>query len=153
MDAQRTSSFNYETLGTSALAPQSVQPRLTLLRGGRDPQAYQPHLEQTDTTATFDRSTVKRYKHGFIVAVIIVGFMFAAGLIASDQLAAQRIAQAQAHLHYTSSVVMPGDTLWAIAEAHRIKGMSTRETLRLIEERNHVSSQTLSVGMSLSVPQ
>lgn len=57
-----------------------------------------------------------------------------------------------ANLEQESIQVVSGDSLWSIAEAHPVQGMSTSETVRLIRNWNGLTSGTLLPGMDLSVP-
>lgn len=52
----------------------------------------------------------------------------------------------------TQSVeVRPGDSLWALAEAYPVEGMTTQDTAELIRTWNGLESATLQPGMELSV--
>ena len=70
----------------------------------------------------------------------------------SDCMAAARVADALDGCVQTTVTVMPGDSLWHIAETHAVKGCSTAELVRHIEDTNHLESAQLSVGMQLQVP-
>ncbi len=48
--------------------------------------------------------------------------------------------------------VMPGDTLWSIAEANRLPGLSTSETAHVIRILNHMPASSLAAGDALLVP-
>ena len=48
--------------------------------------------------------------------------------------------------------VAQGDSLWDIAESHGIDGEDTAEVVRVIEQRNGLSSATLTPGQLLEVP-
>lgn len=47
--------------------------------------------------------------------------------------------------------VRPGDSLWALAEAYPVEGMTTQDTAELIRTWNDLESATLQPGMELSV--
>ncbi|MBQ6394768.1 MAG: LysM peptidoglycan-binding domain-containing protein [Atopobiaceae bacterium] len=49
-------------------------------------------------------------------------------------------------------VVLPGDTLWGIAEEHPVEGLTTEQLVHCIEEENGLSGAFLSVGERLLVP-
>lgn len=48
--------------------------------------------------------------------------------------------------------VSPADTLWSIAAAHRLPGMSTAQMVRLIADTNELSGPGLCTGAVLRVP-
>jgi len=48
--------------------------------------------------------------------------------------------------------VAPSDTLWSIAEAHRIPGVSTARTVEAIARINGLSGTLISAGATLRVP-
>jgi hypothetical protein len=48
--------------------------------------------------------------------------------------------------------VSPSDTLWSIASAHRIPGMSTAETVQAIVAANRLSGVRVVAGTVISVP-
>ncbi|WP_298578903.1 LysM peptidoglycan-binding domain-containing protein [uncultured Olegusella sp.] len=149
MNYRSNPNYSYETAGSSALIPQYRHTTLTLIRGGKDATAnFQAQSDDLCQNAALKRS----YRFTIFAAIVVVGVMFAASLCISDQLVADRIAAAQLNLRYATTTVQPGDSLWSIAESHQIKGMSTSETLRLIEQLNNIDAQSLSVGMNLSVP-
>jgi len=49
-------------------------------------------------------------------------------------------------------VVLPGDTLWSIADETALPGQDVRDVVLRIEELNGLSSSALSVGDTLLVP-
>ena len=149
MNYRSNTNYSYETAGSSALAPQYRRTTLTLIQGGKDCVA---DCQSRSTDLRQNTADKHSYKFTIIAAIVVVGITFAASLFISDQLIADRIATAQANLRYATTTVQPGDSLWSIAESHQIKGMSTSETLRLIEQLNNINAQSLSVGMNLSVP-
>lgn len=48
--------------------------------------------------------------------------------------------------------VQPGESLWSLAEAYPIDGLSTAETVEAIKDWNDLSLSTLDAGESLIVP-
>ncbi|WP_299034854.1 LysM peptidoglycan-binding domain-containing protein [uncultured Pseudokineococcus sp.] len=49
-------------------------------------------------------------------------------------------------------VVLPGDTLWSIADEVAVPGEDVRDVVLVIQEMNEMSSAAVSVGDSLLVP-
>lgn len=52
----------------------------------------------------------------------------------------------------TTVKVGPCDTLWSIAEGHRLPGASTAETVEAIRQANAMSGSALAAGVVLRVP-
>lgn len=48
--------------------------------------------------------------------------------------------------------VLPGDTLWALAERYPVDGYSTPQTADLLAEINGLDTSTIVAGVSLEVP-
>jgi len=44
------------------------------------------------------------------------------------------------------------DTLWSIAESHRLPGATTAETVEAIKQANNLTHTTLHAGDTLSIP-
>jgi Tfp pilus assembly protein FimV len=51
-----------------------------------------------------------------------------------------------------SVTVAPADTLWSIAAAHRLSGMSTAQTVEAIVEANSLSGRSIRAGSVLAIP-
>lgn len=48
--------------------------------------------------------------------------------------------------------VMPGDTLWSLAQLHPQTGKSTQETVAWIKKENHLVNSSLKPGQTLRIP-
>lgn len=53
---------------------------------------------------------------------------------------------------YESIVVQEGDSLWGLSEEHPVYGMTTREVVRLVFERNALATSVIQPGQTLLVP-
>lgn len=60
--------------------------------------------------------------------------------------------EAPAVTQWSTVRVKPAATLWDLARAHPIPGLSTAETVGLIRERNDLPTASLFVGQALEVP-
>ena len=85
------------------------------------------------------------------VSLILI-FALAAMWRWSDRCAAARVEDAFSSISYETITVMPGDTIWQIAETHPVQGCTTYEVVRHIAEANELPKGPLSVGLSLVVP-
>lgn len=127
--------------GTSALKAETA-PRLFLIEGGRNDESAQPV-----STAPF----VMDFPIVLIVvlaAVLLIGAM-------SISLDAIRDASFSDAIRDTGTVavdVLPGDTIWSIAEAHKPSGAQTSDVVDWIRRENSLSTSNLSVGQNLTVP-
>lgn len=85
---------------------------------------------------------------GLEIALLAVG----AALLVAAALAPS-LADEQSFVTPTRTVlVAPEDTLWRLAQANPLPGLSTAETVRVIREINGLEDSTLAVGQVLSVP-
>ena len=55
-------------------------------------------------------------------------------------------------LEQTEVSISTGDTLWTLAEAHPVSGLSTREVIDLVKEWNGLEGGLISPGDVLAVP-
>lgn len=86
----------------------------------------------------------------FGVALVLV--TLASAWRISDALVSARAHDAPAGCSSAAVTVLPGDSLWLIAERHPVSGCTTAELVRHIKEANHLSTSALSAGMVLDVP-
>ena len=126
-------SFNtYTCEGSLAVTPQPVAFRV--LEGGQSPRVQ--------------RSNQMRFL-GLIATIALVLSVIWIGIDVHHD---ARVNAAFTQTAYQTVTVMPGTTLWQLAEAHPVEGCSTSEVVRHLRSINHLSSASLSVGMRLSVP-
>ncbi len=69
-----------------------------------------------------------------------------------DEATQARIDEALSQATLEMVTVMPGDTLWQIAERHPVDGCTTSQLVDYIRCVNDLSQSSLSVGMRLEVP-
>ncbi len=81
-----------------------------------------------------------------IVALVVI-----AGLLIVGALKAQPTG-APADLATQTLQVQTGQTLWAIAQAHPIDGLTTAQTAEVISRSNNLSGSVLNAGQTLQVP-
>ncbi|MHB8049927.1 MAG: LysM peptidoglycan-binding domain-containing protein [Coriobacteriia bacterium] len=53
---------------------------------------------------------------------------------------------------WTAVTVEQSGTLWALAQAHPVTGLTTAETVELIKRSNHLESALITPGQALRVP-
>lgn len=78
--------------------------------------------------------------------VVLSAMVLVGGLPTARELAAVQPAAA------SSVRVAPSDTLWSIAKAHRVPGMTTAETVERIMRLNGLTDATLQAGVLIAVP-
>ena len=94
--------------------------------------------------------TTKDCGAAMVIALCVTLATFA-GQVADEarRLHAQQVIAAQP----TETVhVCEGDTIWGIARAHHVDGVSTRELVQWVRDQNGLSSAFLSPGQTLLVP-
>jgi len=88
-----------------------------------------------------------RYLIGFLVAVIFILF----GLLLSTG-TTRAGADEYVITSYESVQLMPGDTLWSLAESHKLSTMDTRAYIQTVKQINHLQSSELISGEYLVLP-
>ena len=69
-----------------------------------------------------------------------------------DRITNKRVAQAFAKAPVETVTVMPGDSIWQIAEEHPVAGCTTAQLVNHIIDANGLEDSMLRPGMRLSVP-
>lgn len=125
--------------GNLAVAATYERPRFHVVDGGLDarPVAVQP-------CSTLSLRTVL-VASACVLAVLAVLF----GDLASRQAAFDEALASQSRIEVA---VERGDTLWSIASAHPIDGMSQVDTVEVLKSWNGLEQASLQPGMVLSVP-
>ena len=70
----------------------------------------------------------------------------------SDAAQARRRQEALSQADVAIVTVLPGDSLWQIAQEHPVPGLTTDELVHVIREDNCLASAELQVGMQLEIP-
>ena len=96
--------------------------------------------------------SVRRQPHLLIHAALILTIVFVFASWGADQIRAQRTAMALGQAPSTQVTVGTGDSLWAIASAHPVDGVSTQELVDWLIDTNDLPGAALALGQSLTVP-
>ena len=110
--------------------------------------AVQPQRRQTGamTTGSIAKTTRRQRLTGLEIATLVaIAALLIAGVVsvrprASSEMATQAVQ------------VQVGDTLWSIAEAHPIAGLTTAQAAESISRSNRLSNSALYSGQTLLVP-
>ena len=98
------------------------------------------------------QKAVLYHQYALLLCTCVLALVVALAWIAVDHAHTAQVDEAFAHTTYQTATVMPGTTLWSLAESHPVEGCSTREVVAHIRAINHLESASLSVGMQLQVP-
>ena len=128
--------------GTSALKAETA-PRLFLIKGGRNDESTQPV-----SAAPF----VMDSPFVLIVVLAAVALLIGAMSISLDAIRDVSFSDAICDAGTVAVDVVPGDTIWSIAEAHKPSGAQTSDVVDWIRRENNLSSSNLSIGQNLVVP-
>lgn len=145
--AARTYNTEYQSMGTSALAPKSY-PYLQLLEGGK---SYAPVEGAGAASSARQAAPVRSKLFGLLVIASFVSILTIT-LFISELATQSRRSMALSSVTYEDVVVEGGDTLWSIAKNHGVSGASTREVVNLIEEHNDLDGGAIRAGQHLAVP-
>lgn len=144
--------MTYYTTGSEAVR---IQPSrtLVLIDGGRDvrsPQSPRTYHEQA-TSKGHRVLTTSQGILAFCLALAVFVSVLSAGLVRDLKIVEARN-EALAGIAVEEVVVQPGDSLWQIAEAHPVAGVSTPDLVSYISETNSLPNANLNVGQHLLVP-
>ena len=128
--------------GTSALKAETT-PHLFLIEGGRSDESIQAVNAAPFAT---DLPIV------LIVALAIVALLFGAMSISLDAVREASFNGAISDAGTLVVDVVPGDTIWSIAEAHKPSGTQTSDVVDWIREENNLTTSNLNIGQNLIVP-
>ncbi len=147
--------YTFESEGTAALQPQE-HPYLRLVTDvDLDDDLFV--LQRDDCTAeSASRPLVEPFdarKATRIFLAVLFSFSCLMGVMMySDRISANHRSSLVEETPFEVVTVAQGDSLWDIAEVHGINGEDTAEVVRVIEQRNSLSSATLTPGQLLEVP-
>lgn len=143
------------------LALSVTEPRLRVIEGGgrqgASPRRDSSHQKvasvagQAKPSARQNPSARKRQAVCLMASLMLVT-MIAVTWRVSDIVAQHRIDAALAQATFSTVTVMPGDSLWNIAERNPVEGCSTSDLVRCIRDVNEIDDACLQTGMRLSVP-
>ncbi len=134
----------YPVSGTAALQAE-VSPALVLIEGGK--------LAQGDAESRSRRACDARCGLSFLILASALLLIALTAILASHELSLRKTMASRLDSAPSASVrVLDGESLWDIAEDHRVDGVSTKDVVSWIKAKNGLSSSSLSAGQSLLVP-
>lgn len=128
--------------GTSALKAETA-PHLFLIEGGRNDKPIQP-VNAAPLATDFPIVLV--------VAFAVVSLLFGALIISLDAVREASFADTISDAGTLVVNVVPGDTIWSIAEAYKPSGTQTSDVVDWIREENNLTTSNLIIGQNLIVP-
>ena len=138
--------------GNLALKPETpAEPTFTVVKGGRSrfqPVAAMPDRAQHTVVAAapvaLKASTIVVFAVAFTLFFVLATTVFTARHAA--------YADSASNVTYETVRVHTGDSLWSLAEEHRVEGLTTQETSDMIRSVNHLERGSLDAGAVLKVP-
>ena len=124
---------------------------LVVLPGGRGSQAHACRYRPTASDVARDqRLHLRDVVVGVALALVLAAAAcLAAGLVRGH---ASVASAAQEQVAFESVAVQSGDTLWELAEAHPVRGLTTQEVVSLVSERNGLAGSVIQPGQVIQVP-
>lgn len=110
-----------------------------------DKRRYEPLQKKSPMQSRDSQNSFLRLLVAFALVAGIVSV--AVGNVQNDAVC-KSLSDAQAK----SVAVMPGDTLWSIAERYAVEGVSTYDEVQWIRTQNDLSTGELRVGTKIVVP-
>jgi hypothetical protein len=80
-----------------------------------------------------------------VLALVLIAVLLVVGALSTRGVQATPPAQLRLE-------VQPGDTLWSLAAAHPIEGLSTAELADVLARENHLGGRIVTAGQSIHVP-
>ncbi len=134
----------YPVSGTSALQAEVV-PTLVLIEGGKATQG------RSETPSRRTGAACCGYSFKILASALLL--IVLAAVFASRELGARKAIAAHLEAVPTATVrVLEGESLWDIAEEHGVDGVSTKDVVSWIKDRNGLCVSNISAGQSLLVP-
>ena len=134
--------ISFAANGTSALKADAA-PNLYLIEGGRNDKSTQSvHTVPISNNFPILLTVV------LIAAVLLIGAMS----ISLDAVRQASFSDAICDVGTVAVDVVPGDTIWSIAEAHKPSGAQTSDVVDWIRRENNLSTSNLIIGQNLMVP-
>ena len=137
--------------GSLALEAQEVQaqaaPALRVVEGAKPGSPTAAPASHADS----DRLSGRSLRLSAAVATVAVAVVLGSWG-ALDAAHAGRVADALSNCATQSVEVSRGDSLWSIAEAHPVEGVSTPEVVSWIVEANNLPNSSVASGQALVVP-
>ncbi len=112
--------------------------RETLSRKRRGGRLYALHANERR-----GRSGLSPLEIAMILALVIAVVIAAVAARPSHRAPSLRVGSVK---------VAPGDTLWSIASANPVDGLSTEETVELIRTENGLTGHAIAAGSTLRIP-
>lgn len=141
-----------QATGTATSAP--ARRRLRVIEGGRAAHQQPSRVAAKPSTSTNTRSRASRTPSTLAVTLTALAFALslAGCFVLTDVISQRELAAAFANTSITTVTVLPGDTIWQIAEEHPVAGCTTKDVVRYITETNDLRAECLHAGMVLEVP-
>lgn len=136
--------------------------RFRVIEGGRTEHSRRivaadsssQHISKCKANARTTRNVgIARKRHvACLVTTLLAVSVLAVTWRVTDIASQRRIDAALAQATFQTVTVMPGDSLWNIAERNPVEGCTTSELVRCIRDVNQIDDACLQTGMRLSVP-
>ena len=141
MGATRTT---YQTVGSSALKAQN-RPYLRLVPGNAKPSRANARVARPRVRRR--GASIRAITLACVLSMLLCTCVFALDTYHSSSVDSRLDASPK-----ETVFVVSGDTMWGIAESHRVDGVSTKELVRWMRINNNLEGSSLRPGMMLLVP-
>ena len=121
---------------------------------GRTRTAHSASFPSTVTSPSHELTpSILRHRQLVIMLTIALVMLLVTGSwLIGDLKASSRVNAAMAQAAHETITVMPGDSLWHIAETHPVESCSTSQLVDYISSTNNLDETPLAVGTILTIP-
>ncbi len=157
--SQHTRHCTYTCEGSLALS-NDERPRFRVIEGGlmsssarsKGAPAASASMRAASPSLELAPSLLRHRQLVIMLAATLVMIMVAGSWLLGDLRARSRVNDAMAQAARETVTVMPGDSLWHIAETHPVKGCTTSQLVSYITSANDLEGASLAVGTILTIP-
>lgn len=141
--------YHYRSAGSLALKP--TVKRFVVLDGGKESSAI-------ETASSRNKSTNDQIEAFSVyslmpLVLIVVSLAFIASIWIFSAISQQeRVESILSRTELSTVTIQQGDTVWSLAKANPVDGLSTSELVSQINKINHLTSKPLQIGEQIKIP-
>lgn len=144
--------YVFGSAATDLRASRDASRAFVLLEGGRSQEVHACRYRPTARDVARDQRLRLRDVLVGLVVCMLVGAVIVSAIFMLHGRVADATTAAASSVTYEGVCVQQGDTLWELAEAHPVHGLTTQEVVELVASHNGISDAVIQPGQVLQVP-